>query len=378
MFSDSVLINWRNVSSDVKSRVTACKQFFLMEVECRIIAAAIEELHIKDINEIPSESCMPSNLVSRTEKRDFLYNLASLVVDKYVLQCSKVEALLKKTGEAQNKQAIQCFGVTADGRFMCRYPGCPKTFRHDGKHRQQHEATHGLAVHEAFSASNAPQQEDDMYNYQVSLLEYGMIVKNFYDAVSEGDGERVFLSWKFMLLYLKADGKRSTKYSLEAFYMMCQFYCLLSERSAHRLIWDRFVKNHDGYGGNIPLDLALEHLNRLLKNVLRMLGPNATNHNAVDRYCKALVTTKKLIEQWDRTGAHICQSGKHVAPQATNDMQKIIRELMDNRALKFTEGRQYQHYRSIKHSLIADFDMNALFKWINEHKRLVHLNKVAR
>ena len=76
-----------------------------------------------------------------------------------------------------------------------------------------------------------------------------------------------------------------------------------------------------------------------------MLGPNATNHNAVDRYCKALVTTKKLIEQWDRTGAHICQSGKHVVPQATNDMQKIIRELMDNRALKFTEGHQYQHYR---------------------------------
>ena len=34
-----------------------------------------------------------------------------------------------------------------------------------------------------------PQQEDDMYNYQVSLLEYGRIVKNFYDAVSEGDGE---------------------------------------------------------------------------------------------------------------------------------------------------------------------------------------------
>ena len=97
MFSDSVLINRRNVSSDVKSKVTACEQFFLMEVECRITAAAMEEHHIKDINEMPSKSCMSYNLVTRTEKRDFQYNVAALVVDKYVLQCSKLETLLKKT-----------------------------------------------------------------------------------------------------------------------------------------------------------------------------------------------------------------------------------------------------------------------------------------
>ena len=267
--------------------------------------------------------------------------------------------------------------MTADGRFMCRHPGCHITFRCDGKHRQQHEATHSLAFNETFNSEAANQREDDMYNYQVSLMEYGMIIKNFYDAVSEGDGGRVFLYWKFMLLYLKNDGTRSKKYALEAFCMMCQFYCLLSERGAHRLIWNRFIKNFGGLGGNIPLDLGLEHLNRLLKNVLRTLVPNATNHYAVGRYCKALVTTKKLIEQWYKTGAYIRHSGKHVAHQATNDIKKVVKELMDNRAMKFTKGRQYHHYRSIKHSLIADFDMTAMFKWINEHKRLVHLNKIA-
>ena len=180
-----------------------------------------------------------------------------------------------------------------------------------------------------------------MYNYQLALLEFGMIIKNFYDAISEGDGERVFRSWKFMLLYLKADGKRSSKYSLEAFYMICQYYALLSERHAHRLIWNRFAKNGSGLGGNIPLDLALEHLNLVLKSCLRTLGPNATNHNAVDRYCKALVTSKKLIDQWDRTCAYIRQSGKHVSREITNDMQKIVKELMEKRALRPTEGLHY-------------------------------------
>ena len=76
--------------------------------------------------------------------------------------------------------------------------------------------------------------------------------------------------------------------------MMCQFHHLLSEHSAHKLLWKKFIKNFGGLGVTIPLDLGLEHLHRLLKNVLRILGPNATNHNAIDQYCKALVTAKKL------------------------------------------------------------------------------------
>ena len=377
MFADSVLINRRNVGSDVRARVSACKQFFLMEVDCRVVAAALEELHIKDIDDVPDEIYLPK-LETNLEKRVFLKNFSGTLVDKYILQLDKVELLLRKTCEAQNKETVQNLGLTNDGRFMCRHPGCPKTFRYDGKRRQQHEETHGIAVNQAFRPTDVIYDSDDMYNYQLSLLEYGMLVKNFYDAISEGDGERLFRCWKFILLYLKSDGKRSSKYSLEAFYLISQYYALLSERHAHRLIWNRFAKSLNGLGGNIPLDLALEHLNRLLKNCLRMLGPNATNHNAVDRYCKALVTTKRLIDQWDRTGAYIRQSGRHIAREAKNDLRKIVKELMEKKALRRTEGRNYIHYRSIKPSLIAHFDMTVMFKWINEHKQKVHLSKVAR
>ena len=64
----------------------------------------------------------------------------------------------------------------------------PKIFCYDEKHRQQHEAMHGLAVNKAFNPQVASQKDDNMYNYQVSLVEYGMIVENFYDTVSEGGG----------------------------------------------------------------------------------------------------------------------------------------------------------------------------------------------
>ena len=109
-----------------------------------------------------------------------------------------------------------------------------------------------------------------------------------------------------------------------------------------------------------------------------MLGPNATNHNAVDRCCKALVTTKRLINQWDRTGIYIRQSGRHIAREAKNDLRKIVKELIEKKALRRTEGRNYIYCYSIKPSLIAHFIMTVMFKWFNEHKQKVHLSKVAR
>ena len=181
---------------------------------------------------------------------------------------------------------------------MCKFLGCRKIFKGNGKAKRLHEASH----------SSGSANSGDMFHYQIAFLEYGMVVKNFFDAISEGDGERMFRSWKFMLLYLKGDGKRSSKYSLECMYLICQRYCLLSEQAAHRLMWNRFVKNKSGFGDNIPLDLTLEHFNRLLKNVIRMLVPNASNHQVVDRYCKALATNKAVIEKLDEGTSFVAKS----------------------------------------------------------------------
>ena len=68
-----------------------------------------------------------------------------------------------------------------------------------------------------------------MYNYQRALLEYGMVIINFLDAISEGDGARLLRNWKFLLLYFQHD-TGSQKYSLEALYLMFQVYALLSPK----------------------------------------------------------------------------------------------------------------------------------------------------
>ena len=93
--------------------------------------------------------------------------------------------------------------------------------------------------------------DDDMYNYQCSVMEFMILIRNFKDAISEGDGDRIIRTWKFMLPYMKVDGSGSRKYAVEGFHLLCQVTALLSERDAYRLIWNRSVKKKNGLGKDI-------------------------------------------------------------------------------------------------------------------------------
>ena len=232
--------------------------------------------------------------------------------------------------------------------------------------------------HEDVPAENLQEQEnDDMYNYQCSFLEYAMIIINFFDAIKEGDGKRVIWCWKFELPYLKNDSG-SPKYALEALNIFLQIHGLLSAQDSHSLIWNRFHCNKSGRRHNIPLDLSLEFVNRLLKEVVRKLGPNATNTHAVDRYCKAVDITKPVLENFDRQCSITSRSGKHSHMSVTADLQKVLQELVEQQAFSVTPGRRYYHYSNCKSSILQDFNIQDMFNWIDKHKRDIVKGRKAR
>jgi len=122
--------------------------------------------------------------------------------------------------------------ITKDGNFKCRFSTCDKAFKFDGVSRIKHELSHnGFVYKKPPSCSTvtfgAPNEKDDCLNYQICLLEYGMMLKNFHDAISEADGERILRQWKYMLMYFRADGQSSAKYALESLYILLQYYALL-------------------------------------------------------------------------------------------------------------------------------------------------------
>ena len=205
-----------------------------------------------------------------------------------------------------------------------------------------------------------------------------MLFLNFSDAITEGDGLRILRCWKFFLMFLKANRASSRKYAQEGMHLIFQVYALLSPQDAHRLIWNRSVKAKPGVGGNIPLDLALEHFNCVLKEVIRKMGPNTSNPNAVNRFCKSITVTKRLMDNFDSECHFLKQSGKHVQKKYSSDNVSIVNELVVNNAFRSTKGRSYKCFSGCSASLLDRFDLHDMFKWINSHKRTIYLNKSAR
>jgi len=304
---DKNLINRRNVVTDVKKRVSAVKQFLKIELEARIGAAAMKVLDMDDINDTPSTLKSVGN--TRTKKLEYINDISSKIVDEFIKQSS-----LAKITENQE--------VKINERYKCKYIGCKKTFLNIGKAKFNHEALdHG--VNSKSENQVKRKLKDDVFCYNKGLLEILMLWHNFNDAVSEGDGERLIRCWKFLLPYFQHDGAHSRKYALEGLYLLAQINCLLSEQEAHRLIWNRSSKLKNGLGGNIPIDLTLEHCIRIIKLIRRKLGPNAQNKKIMDRYCKALEFNKELMHNFDNTNLIIRKSGIHIQKCIT-DSQGIV------------------------------------------------------
>jgi len=328
-----------------------------------VIAAAMKVLGMSKIDEDKPTACIFESGLnsSKQEKKSYLHKVASLVVDTFVIDKERNEHMEQSMRSIQQEFNER---PNANGRYPCRCPGCPKTFAHPGKLRRDHESQHNprvmvsaeAPIHVLDSKTSADHKGDDMFSYQRALLDYGMLVLNFWDAISEGDGDRVFRCWKFFLMYLKHQGGSASKYSLEALYLVFQVHALLSPRSAQRLIWNRFVKNKPGLGGNIPLDLQLEFYNKSVKEATKKLGPSASR-KSIDRICCSLGITTTLMNNFDSSLSVFKRSGKHVKMSTKGDLGKIVQELNKHKAFTYTPGRRNNFYSGMKSSLLTGFNM---------------------
>lgn len=67
-----------------------------------------------------------------------------------------------------------------------------------------------------------------------------------------------------------------TKYACVLLLFFAQNCALLSEEESFHLVANRFVNVKGKLGGNIPLDLHMEHPNLLLKRLAKGMGGSIT------------------------------------------------------------------------------------------------------
>ena len=230
LYSDRTLIDRRNVKAEPQSAYRADRDFLVLVIQARVIAAAMTELGFTDKSSQPVKYPLHEDLQRQRKvaKLQYLHKVSSLIVDKFVFDDNSVNGLLKQILRAQETQdAFDLQPRTADGRFPCRFPGCPFSFKFDGVSRRRHEASHNPPLNDAScqemtSTSEDPCQsevslKDDVYNYNCALLADGLFFLNFLDAVSEGDGFRLITQYKFMMLYCRADGHHCIRMPLSGF-----------------------------------------------------------------------------------------------------------------------------------------------------------------
>ena len=117
LFSDRNLINRRNVKADAHHAYAPNKQMFLLAVKARIVASAMKVMGLEELD-------------GKTIKHVHLRNLASQIVDRFIVDDQSYNAIINHALEDNERQELRRAEMTADGRFLCRHDGCNKTFRY--------------------------------------------------------------------------------------------------------------------------------------------------------------------------------------------------------------------------------------------------------
>ena len=207
---------------------------------------------------------------------------------------------------------------------------------------------------------NTQRSEDGVYEYGRQLLSVGLFYLEYSDAVREGDGERVFRCWRYLLPIFKSSGR--TNYSIEALSTLYQYQYQLTPRQSAELMWSRFINIHGVRGRNIPCDLHQEHLNRICKTAIGNLGVNKTEV-AIKRAANTLGTLSPLLHQYDSQNHVQDTCGSHHSPSSERDRDRIVSHLLQSEI--FSSHPTRLHHRSFPRprNVLHDLDHDKVCKW---------------
>ena len=272
-----VMLNRRNVTfSDGKIKnFNACDDFMKIIVSSHFVAVAMELLHMNSLDDEPSNSSLvPEDDWTNDPdiRTDTLYAVSSKIV---------------------------------------------KTF---------------VDIRSDFTPETTDWDNDKVLEYSRLLLSVGLIYLEYCDAIKEGDGMRVLRCWRFLFLIFRCTGR--VNYTIESCTLLAQYHFLFSKRQAHQLIWSRFVNTQGLPGRNIPCDLYMEHLNRVLKEAVAGPGANKTP-NALVRVGKVIEIIDCVAKSFDEEHSLGEHSGKHKVVNFDKDMTSVIKILMEKKYFDF-------------------------------------------
>ena len=168
--------------------------------------------------------------------------------------------------------------------------------------------------------------QDKVMNYGLCVIEFTVLLQQMIDTVHEGDGERLLVNMKYLLLMFKAKSNYS-KYAIEGMRFITQVKCNLSQQLATRVTYGRFVNTARKKGRNLETDLAMEHTIKSTKNLINAMGANKTEAS-VQRATRAVSGVQQIVHSYDACSNVTPASTAHARKGADKDEQLMIADLM--------------------------------------------------
>ena len=215
-------------------------------------------------------------------------------------------------------------------------------FRHEQNQHPEEVTNAGIEanVHgnDQLTDADVAGQEDFVHNYHCALMTFGLLMIFFSDSVKEGVSTSLLKFLKVALLILRSYGR--VKYAYVVLLFLAKIHAILTEKLAFEAVQNRFFNKSGKAGGNVPLDVRMEHLNKLLKIALKQLASNITEASA-QRIAKSLSTLEKVLSMIDKDCNLGPRSGYDSSKNLDETLVTITKDLNDmNAGLEITVGHR--------------------------------------
>ncbi|XP_070572406.1 uncharacterized protein [Ptychodera flava] len=337
--------NSRNVSSDPHRDFYANAELLDKFTNAYVITGGVHHFGMTNMNDRPLTNNYSGD-DSADSKKEYILKEARKFVDKYVMnQVPKLEDTAPRS--------INDYSCKYCGKMYIR----PKNLE---KHEKTHETSSTISdTHHIEQGAD----EDQVYNYTQCTLTLLLLRLNHNDAIKHGDGERILRLYKYFYLYYKVSN--CPKYAYATLELLAQVQCLLSPRLAHRLTWNRSVNWQGKIDTNHPMDLDIEHDNKVFKDDVTSYRGEITERT-INRVSRSINTTEAILNHYDKVTKIRKASGKHTRQDTTDDVYTLVAQFTDARLFELTTGRHHSAFPRIQANPLSKLDMVAFKSWLSK------------
>ena len=112
----------------------------------------------------------------------------------------------------------------------------------------------------------------------------------------------------------------------------------------------------------------MEHLNRLLKDMIIGIGANISE-SAIVQSSKSLDGIKTVCENFDKSAGIHADSVHHTIESSKKDQELVVKQLIQSKVFSYIPGRKHAAFPDIKPNLAKSIDAKSLFKWLDTNKQ---------